>query len=146
MIPREQHAAEMRAMFQRAAAAAKQKGTLAHYVVTKTLALEAIFDPRIGDGALDYMMRAFAGATGRTPGAAASKLECFGCLRPWTRERGVISIVSIEFIDLADDGKVNGLLAGLCEDCLSTEALKQACQRDFGSDAPFRIVMPPGTA
>ena len=86
---------------------------------------DALCDPRFGSRVLQLLMEC--GVSAITGGVR----ECHGCCRRWTRERAVVAVGVVEFLNFQGGG-----LVGLCSDCWDRPDRIQIAldgfKRDFG--------------
>jgi hypothetical protein len=120
------------------ALAAAGAGEEVRYLATVMASLDAMADSRLQEAAIEFVARAFCGATGRTD----ERLECFCCCRPWSRERVPVGLVMIEFLGVGDEV----LFTGICEECSPDRALFDAALRRDFPESWLRDLPPIGEA
>jgi hypothetical protein len=105
----------------------KAKGQQLKLLVTEAPAAEFLLrETRFMRAAVEMIAAAFYSFSD----PAAEERTCFGCLKPWSPERAIATIVAIEFLGRSP---VPGMLAGLCDECAGKQDLMlEACRRDFG--------------
>ena len=85
----------------------------------------ALLHPKFGNAVLHLLAECYRSAT------SGGTRECHGCCRPWTRERAVVGVGIVEFLNVQGLG-----LVGLCPACWGRPDRLQIAiagfQRDFG--------------
>jgi hypothetical protein len=143
MTERKQKMRDLQDLFDRATTAAVQTGNPIRFLTTILSIDDALADPQIMDGAVEYVTTVQ--SLEDEPGAR--QMECFVCGQPWARERRIAGMVRIEFIDVRVESDYNEILAGFCADCATHEAVVAAVKRSFGgNELSIQPVPPAGRA